>query len=95
MGNLEFLQDGHCFEYLESLPEALGARLVQIDFSLSLALSHTHSLSVSLSFFLSLSPFLFVSLCFCFWVPMLFKVTQILTQLLSPERKLPATPAAE
>lgn len=91
MGNLEFLQDDHCFEYLESLPEALGARLVQTDFSLSLSLSHTVCLFLSISFPLSL----LFSLCLCFWVSVLFKVTQILTQLLSPERKLPATPAAE
>ena len=61
MGNLEFLQDGHCFEYLESLPEALGARLVQTDFSLSLSFTHTVCLFLSLSFSLSL----LFSLCLC------------------------------
>ena len=50
--NLEFLQDGHCFEYLENLPEALGVRLVQI-VSLFFALSHTQFVCFSL--FLSLS----------------------------------------
>lgn len=56
----EFLQDGHCFEYLENLPEALGVRLVQIVF-LFFALSHTQFVCFSL--FLSLS--LLLSLCLC------------------------------